>query len=80
MRIILNISDSHRKNGNKIIIIASLKHYVSLCVVEMGNNEDLKLIIEKPEYTFLSIPALSFDPEVDENISADKFLQIPTNK
>lgn len=74
-----DILEFHRKNKNKITIIASLKHYViPYGVVEIGNNEDLKRIMEKPEYNFLVNTGMYlFEPEIIKSISADQFLQIP---
>jgi dTDP-glucose pyrophosphorylase len=47
------ILDYHKENKNDITIVAALKHYpIPYGVIETGDDGELKVLQEKPEFTF----------------------------
>ena len=68
----------HRENGNKITLVASMKHYTipyGVCV--LGKNGRLSSIKEKPEYDFLVNTGLYIlEPEVLADIPENRFFHI----
>jgi dTDP-glucose pyrophosphorylase len=73
-----DILNYHRKNGNLITLVASMKHYtIPYGVCEVMDGGFLKKIIEKPEYDYLVSTGLYLlEPEVLKDIPSNTHYNI----
>lgn len=72
------IMDFHINNGNKLTVVASLKHYnIPYGTIKTGENGILEELVEKPELTFFINTGLYIlEPDILKFIPKNKFYHI----
>ena len=68
----------HKEQGAKITLVSSLKNYtIPYGVIEIGQDENLKSIIEKPNYDFLVNTGMYIlEADVVKDVPEDVFFHI----
>lgn len=74
-----DIVDFHRRRGNKITIVGSMKHFtIPYGVCDIKNGGDLTGVREKPEYDFLVNTGMYLiEPEVFGCVPNNKLMHMP---
>lgn len=75
----LDILKEHKKNQNKITIVAVLKYYkIPYGVINLNKDGFVHFIDEKPEYNFLVNTGMYIlEPDVLDNIPDDTYFDMP---
>lgn len=73
------ILDHHKKSGNKVTVVASVKNFtIPYGVFKLNENGNIQEIQEKPQYTYLINTGMYvIEPEVLEDIPENEFYNLP---
>ena len=74
-----SVYNHHKRSGNKITVVASVKNFtIPYGVFNLNNHGNIEEIREKPEYSFLINTGMYIlEPEVLDDIPKDEFYNLP---